>query len=193
MVMKLCLDSTERGPGCWKLNNTVLENNDYTILINEVIDATMLQLADCDPLDKWELLKSQIIVTSQNFSKEHAMKGRAEIKNLQSKLHKLLLEMHQDHPESVINELKHAQHQLNLVMQKTTVGAIFRSRDKWYGEGERNSKYFFSLEKYNYNNKTMSKLMLKDGNITRNERKIIQEQRKFYHHLYTSNPDIKFT
>ena len=39
-----------------------------------------------------------------------------------------------------------------------TAGAILRSKIKWFNEGERNTKYFHSLEKRHFNCKTIRNL-----------------------------------
>ena len=36
---------------------------------------------------------------------------------------------------------------------------MFRSKVKWYEEGEKNTKYFYSLEKARYNAKTCYKII----------------------------------
>lgn len=45
----------------------------------------------------------------------------------------------------------------NLVEEKVQ-SSIFRNKCKWFLEGERSSRYFFALEKSNYNRKTMTAL-----------------------------------
>lgn len=78
-------------------------------------------------------------------------------------------------------------------IQDKTRASAFRSKAKWLLEGERSSKYYFSLEKANYNKKLMSELRLQDGSTSRDLKIIMNEQTKFYKRLYKSDPDIKFT
>ena len=52
---------------------------------------------------------------------------------------------------------------------------------------------YFSLEKTRYNNKTKRAILLSDGSVTRSQKKILQEQYKYYKKLNTSNPSAKFT
>ena len=54
------------------------------------------------------------------------------------------------------------------------------------------SRFFFVLEKRNYINKTMRCVILQNGDICKEQKKIVQEQCKFYEELYTSNPEISF-
>ena len=76
-------------------------------------------------------------------------------------------------------------------MEKTK-GVIFRSRAKWYEEGEKNTKYFFSLEKARYNSKTCYKLI--EGDTEYSDQEIIlRKQKEFYEELYSEDKDVTFT
>ena len=79
---------------------------------------------------------------------------------------------------------------INFVQAKTKA-AMFRSRARWAQEGERSSKYYFSLKKANYNKKVMTCVQLEDGSFTTNPRKILGEQERYYADLYRANPETK--
>ena len=68
-------------------------------------------------------------------------------------------------------------------MEYRTRGTILRSRVRWHEHGERNNKYFYSLEKKNYCRKLVSKLKLNDGSFTTNQFEILEEQKNFYQSL----------
>ena len=63
---------------------------------------------------------------------------------------------------------------------------ILRSRVRWHEQSERNSKYFYALEKRNYSRKSVTKLKLRDGSYTTNQSDILEEQKIFYENLYKS-------
>ena len=48
--------------------------------------------------------------------------------------------------------------ELETLRNQKIKGIIFRSRAKWYEEGEKNTDYFLNLEKRNYINKNMSEI-----------------------------------
>ena len=50
-----------------------------------------------------------------------------------------------------------------------------------------NMENFYSLEKLNFEKKTISKLTLPNGSFTTDQSEILQEQMHFYKALYTSN------
>ena len=93
------------------------------------------------------------------------------------------------HKEILHTELRIKKQQLEEIIGYKTQGAIIRSKVKWYNEGERNTKYFHSLEKRHYNSKTIRNLVTDDGTRISRDVEILQEAKKFYKSLYTSITD----
>lgn len=60
-----------------------------------------------------------------------------------------------------------------------------RAKAKWNVEGERSTKYFCNLEKRNYTDKIISKILLDDKELTSLE-DIMKSQESFYKSLYCS-------
>ena len=58
--------------------------------------------------------------------------------------------------------------------------------------GEQHSKYFYNLEKANFNAKTCKLLIKDDGSSVETPSEISCEQVKFYTELYRSDPDVCF-
>ena len=63
--------------------------------------------------------------------------------------------------------------------------AIFRSKTKWLEQGERPTKYFFNLEKKNYEKKLIRKVKLKNNEIISNFAQVNKEIENFYGKMYT--------
>ena len=61
------------------------------------------------------------------------------------------------------------------------------------GEREKNTKYFYRLEKQKYNQRAMSCLIREDGSISCNQKGILKMQAAYYWNLYMSDPDVEFT
>ena len=77
-------------------------------------------------------------------------------------------------------------------MLTKTKGAILRSKVRWYEEGERNTKYFYSLEKRHHDIKTVSKLKVGENCYTEDQFEILEEEKTFYESLDRStntNPE----
>lgn len=67
-------------------------------------------------------------------------------------------------------------------------GVKIRSRAKWVSEGEKVSKYFCNLENRNFISKAMNNLISNEGEVLKDQIKIVEETRKFYKHLYSERP-----
>ena len=74
--------------------------------------------------------------------------------------------------------------ELNFLTVEYDRGAQLRSKIIWAEHGEKNSKYFLNLEKSKGKKKLISFITLPDGSISYDQDKIIQEQYRFYAHLY---------
>ena len=66
-----------------------------------------------------------------------------------------------------------------------TKRAFIRSRAKWLEEGEKNTSYFFALEKRNYKRNNITSLMI-DNATNSNPSDIANYTLKFYSDLYSS-------
>ena len=63
---------------------------------------------------------------------------------------------------------------------------MFRSRTRWIENGEKPTKYFFSLEKQNYEKKIITQLKTTDGEIISDLTKINKEIENYYNNFLTS-------
>ena len=67
--------------------------------------------------------------------------------------------------------------------------AKFRSKCLWVEQGERPTKYFFNLEKRNYNKRVISELEDENGKVV-DENQILPEIEKYYGNLYSSKISV---
>ena len=86
----------------------------------------------------------------------------------------------------IINELEVKHLQREEISKCKTRGTILRSKSRWYNEGEKNTKYFLSLEKHHYNYKTIKHLQLADNKMVHTDEAILKEAKSFYQKLYSS-------
>ena len=63
----------------------------------------------------------------------------------------------------------------------------------WHEHAERNSKYFFNLERSRANARTCSKILLPDGTETTEGKEILKQQTLFYCELYKKDPQVDFS
>ena len=118
------------------------------------------------------------------YTKIKARERRDEEKFLQNRINDLIAKTEKNkNNKKIIYELNSTKARLNKIIAYKTRGTILRSRARWHEQGERNTKYFYSLEKRNYSRKVVTKLKLNDGSYTTNESDILEEQKTFYENL----------
>ena len=71
--------------------------------------------------------------------------------------------------DETLQEYENLKSELKLIYEEKGKQAMFRAKCRWIENGERPTKYFFNLEKRNYNRKTISELRLQDESTTNNE------------------------
>ena len=159
---------TPRGPGLWKFNNTLLNDEQYIALIRSTYAEARTYYSKLE--DKrlvWEMIKMEIRSATISYAKHRVKASYLREKEIERQL---------DHLDSIIcNNFFSAD--INRVLQKNKLRSIyedrgkqamFRSKCRWIENGERPTKYFFNLEKRNYNKKTIGELRLQDGSTTKN-------------------------
>ena len=69
--------------------------------------------------------------------------------------------------DRLLQEYENLKIELRSIYEDRGKQAMFRSKCCWIENGERPTKYFFNLEKRNYNKKTIGELRLQDGSTTK--------------------------
>lgn len=67
---------------------------------------------------------------------------------------------------------------------------MIRAKAKWLKDAEKNTKYFFNLEKRNYINKTIQQLINDKGDTITDFKEVLAEERSFYKSLYSKNQTV---
>ena len=91
--------------------------------------------------------------------------------------------------EEVNNQLNIAKENLEEIRKYELEGLLLRAKARWVEEGEKPTKYFCHLEKRNYVNKTVAKLILDNGTHVTEQKDILDEIKYFYQNLYKSKDD----
>ena len=180
-----------RGVGYWKFNNSLLCNKEFLQGMNIEINKVIASSSHKTSIEQWELLKVKMRQFSVEFSGAMASEHKLIISELSEKIndYESRLPLNRDETEILENT--------RLDLEEKTLerikGVMFRSKAKWYAEGEKNSKYFFNLEKARYNGKTCYKLITDSGEEVTTPYEIIQEQKKFYSQLYQKDEQVNFS
>ncbi|KAL9962757.1 hypothetical protein ACROYT_G031895 [Oculina patagonica] len=194
ITLSLATKSNPRGPGFWKMNSLFLKDLEYINLIKETINEVSNDYKEDDTVDAillWDVMKMQIRANSIKYAKQQKTKQKQTEKTLETEILKLELKLEDnisdDEKCEIRTKLEIKKQSLEQAISYKTQGSIIRSRTRWYNEGEKNTKYFFGLEKRHYNSKTIRNLKINDNTVLNSDQEILNEARRFYQTLYTSN------
>jgi exonuclease III len=187
ITITLRLIEGTRGKGNWKFNNNLLTDVTYvkyikTMIQQEINDNEHYQ----DKGFLWDYVKmrirSETMLYSGKLNKERKeYLNKLEI-NIQESNDLYEIDPSQDNLEVLT---MHKNELIDLNKEKLA-GIMFRSKCQWAEYGEKNSKYFLNLEKYNYENKHITKLEI-SGKIVTNELEIMDGIKNYYEKLYSKN------
>ena len=133
-------------------------------------------------------IRALTIPYSKNKQKHLRIKEQ-DLRNRLDKLDNLLSQSaNADDANEKQQEYARLKQELHLLYENKGKGSILRSKTRWTEQGEKPTKYFFNLEKQNYNRKVIKELKRSDGGILFKAEDILLEIENVYRDLYTSNP-----
>lgn len=180
-----------RGPGFWKFNNTLLDDEVYIAHIRKLIPQIREKYSFVQVKQLfWELMKMEIREKSISFAKQKSralFERETEISRRLDHLDNLICNSNNLlNINTTLNEYEALKTELHSIYDRKGKAAMFRSKCRWIENGEKPTKYYFNLEKRNYNRKTINKLRKQDGVEIREEKEILKVIQEFYEDLYSS-------
>ena len=172
-----------KGPGIWKMNCSLLDDEDYVKRIPIWLAEGRKDLSNCRSI--WDWIKYNIRAHTIQYSKRKARERSEREKELQEQLANAKCAFETEPSILNANLLNCAKDMLELFYEEKVKGIIIRARARWHERGEKSTKYFLNLEKRNHVKKHMRKLNI-NGSSTTDPSKILSEQQRFYQELYSS-------
>ncbi len=177
-----------RGPGLWKFNNSLLDDDDFCTFIS----SRMASLIECGPVFPsiklwWDFFKESIKHECISFSKEKYRQISRERVIITNKLIQLKRDLALGFSVSVptIVSLEGELYGLN---NRALEGAKIRSRARWLEEGERPSRYFFRLERERLEKNSVNSIYKPDGSEAFSREEIEHAHEQFYANLFAPEP-----
>ena len=85
-----------------------------------------------------------------------------------------------------LNEYDELKNELKLIYEVKSKATIFRTKCNWVENGEKATKYFFNLEKRNYNRKVINEFETEEGASIKDNKEILAKIEQYYSDLYRS-------
>ena len=208
--VRLKLNTTEHkiGPGFWKLNTSLLKNED---LVKKITDEILLAksiyaicpynpdyISACPNSEIqfmigdslfWESLLVQIRGVIIKFAAAEKRNRCKEEGTLIKTIERLEQESNSNSEQPGIQEkLKDANKKLQTLREPRIEGVRLRAKAQWVEEGEKSTKFFLQQEKCNFLNKTIKELLRDDKSRISDQKEILEYIKKFYQTLYSKQP-----
>ena len=192
--LKITLCNFKRGRGTWKLNCSLLENKEYLIMVNNLIDSEKLNYAALvyNPNLVNQISERDIHMTIPDdlFLETLLLKIRGETIKFASRLRnnerrlRVSFEKEIEEPEATCsegntNKLISKKETLVNLRAKELEASRVRSRAAWLKDGEKPSKLLTSLETKGYIDKTIKRLQKQNGEFISNQKDILKEVKNF--------------
>ncbi len=170
------------------MNTDILDNREYAKKISQFwTHWQSRKLAFRDLNAWWDIGKKKIKHISIAFSKKLARANRSKRRDLEQKLFDVIKLDAKNHMKSAVENIKD---EIRALDNKAVKGAKIRSKDRFYSEYEKPSKYFYNLENSRQGNKVITALNTTSGRVTTHS-DISEAAASFYENLYkseTTNP-----
>lgn len=182
--------TVDRGPGYWKFNTSLLQDLRFrNSILSFFAAATEAKHKFPTVMDWWDWCKvrfKQIAISHASVAKAEREKQRF---SLEVKVKEAEVAFKADPGNSSLgHRFEEARKALSEHLRFALEGARIRSRAQWMSEGERPTKYFFSLEKARREGQSMSSLLDERGDEVSSATGMLDVARNFYSRLYSPEP-----
>jgi exonuclease III len=186
-------NTSPRGKGLWKLNNSLLLDEEYVFIIENLIEKHCDEILEIpDPRVGWEYLKMLVRRESIAFSIRKKLNQNREknfllfeLKDLEKKISET------EHPnDDLLTEYTNVKKDIDRIEQETTNGCIVRSKIAWIEHGEKSSAFFLNLEKHNGDLKHITTIGTDIEHLVSKPAEVLDCLYDYYSNLYARNRNI---
>lgn len=139
MSLKINIKRPDKGRGSWKLNTSILTEEKYLKIINDLIDKYSTEIEIKDINITWDNFKIAVRDSTIEYCKTKSIKQKSELTKLENQLAKLI-----EQRDTTLNVNEETNTKLNDIEVKIEniynskiKGAQIRSRAEWVEKGEK--------------------------------------------------------
>ena len=179
-------EEVTQGPSFWKFNTSLLKDKDYVTRTTQSIKDLKLKYNDVKDYGlKWDLIKMDLRRNAISHSKYKARIRRDNFNTLLKKQKELDDKIALDPSDITLQEAEQTKEEIEEYNAEKTRGAMLRSRAEWVEFGEKNTKFFLTLENKNKQVKNITMLLNEEDKEIKEQDKILEEELRYYKLLYT--------
>lgn len=201
IILSLKLNENERGRSYWKFNNSLLKDREYI----QKIKNTIAEVKDTyktnnnqeeDYTINDQLLLEMILLAIRgetikysSWKKKENAKYEKQLEEQIAKLEHKISENIENVSQEEIIVLDEKKCHLHEIRKYKIEGVMLRSRCRYEDLGEKPTSYFLNLEKRNYTNKVITKLIDNDNEYLSTE-EILDSQKHYFKNLYSEKLEV---
>ena len=209
VILELRLSNFNKGKGFWKFNNALLQDKCFVGNVKKTIASVILKYAipvyNFDKFQNIPVHDVQFTINDQQFFEQLLLEIRGMIipfsshRKHKQKEEELHLMKRIEHLENITNHLTshtifhdildEQRIKLEVIRKEVLNGLMLRSKANWIEYGEKPTNFFCSLEKKNYINKNVKKIIDSTGNIYTEQMEILNQISNFYQNLYSTKDE----
>ena len=211
ITLRVKITEKKKGPGLWKLNESLLKDELYDKIIKELIVSTVTQYAvpiyskdfvsnqaNFDSIEFtisgslfYETLLMLIRGETVKYSKRKTRESRERESIITSEVRRLQEASQAQPTPDNLSRLENAKKSLEEIRKPRIEGMITRSRVNWHEDGEKCSKYFLSLEKRNAARNSIQHIKVNNLVITKKE-EILEQFSENLRNKYSKNNSTSY-
>ena len=192
VTVNLNFSKHEKGPGYFKVNNSLLLDTEYQNKMRNSIQEIALLNSSSNANTLWEIIKGRIRDETIKFASIKKKNDLKEEKELNVKIESLEKELTKNpNSETTVENIKTEKSKLNDLIDKRIKGILLRSKAEWIEGSEKNSKYFANLEKKRAEQKNIKQIRDNTNNILSDPKPILKYAKEFYENLYSKDENIE--
>ena len=175
----------ERGPGRWKFNVSLFQNEAFCSGVNDFWCNWRLERRRFCLLSNWyEAGKVRLRQFIIDFSRNLARENKSKFVELNSRLAALERRVHRGENLSAL--LEQARAELDEYLSQQAQGAMLRAQVREAAEGERSTAYFLRQERVRGQQKLINAIRRSDGTVVSSTNDVLGVWRDFYFRLFSS-------
>ena len=184
----LKVDGPKRGPGFWKLNTSILEEESYVLEIKALIKKVWEDANNIENLNtRYDWLKYNIRKYTIDYCKQRAKSKKLKENKIIDDIQLLDVKIcNETASEDELNTYKNLKYELEHIEEERARGHWIRSGLERIENDEKSTSFFLNKAKSNFKKKTITNIKLDSGTEITNPKDIMRELKSFYQNLYTS-------
>lgn len=191
--LEMILYSSSKGPGLWRFNNSLLEDDAFVSFVkNEIRKAKAGSgiyegVSDLGLL--LEMISGEIRAYSVVFSKRKARQKREQSQRLIEEFIECEIEMCNNPTDDIISQYQALKDRVSEIEEEKGFAAMIHSGARWMEQGEKPSKYFLGLCANKASKKHINVLQSAQGNMITENKDILEYCKSHFEDVYESKRD----